>query len=528
MADKFHELMSRWQSISKRATWDSHWQELAEQMLPGAAQFTGGFVEGEKRTKAIYDGTPRIAARGLVSAIGGILRPRNATWLTIKAADPDLNKIGEAKEWLEQATEIQRTEMYRPRARFVQATGETDRSLVVFGTGCLFTAENRDLSGLRYQAFPLARSYIAEDGDGAITTFYASLDLTVRQAEHVYGHDKLGPALKELSKNKGGDTHAGLVIAVQRRAERNPRMSNNLNMEFSFAVLDTKSEILIDEGGFPEFPFSVPRWDTISGETYGRSPGMLALPDANTLQQQGKTNLRAGHLSVEPPMMMPDSGIARGRYMIPGKTLYYNAAKLGNLGLRDPIRPLATGSNLPWGREMQSDTRDQIFAAFFRNVFNLPVGGPQMTATEIIERKEEFIREIGSVFGRLETDYTAPIVERSFGLLARAGKFPPPPRILSDQDIRFEYESPIEATRKQIEVLAMQTAREAVAPLIAADPTLLDNYDGDQIVRDSTEASGAPTKWLRSIEDRDARRKQREERAQAAADAQAAAEGDAA
>ena len=77
-----------------------------------------------------------------------------------------------------------------------------------------------------------------------------------------------------------------------------------------------------------------------------------------------------------------------------------------------PIGVLDTSRGLPVSRDIQRDTRELIEAAFFKNVFNLPVDGPEMTATEIVQRREEFIRAIGPVFGRLESDYTAPMVER--------------------------------------------------------------------------------------------------------------------
>ena len=224
---------------------------------------------------------------------------------------------------------------------------------------------------------------------------------------------------------------------------------------------------------------------------------MLALPDSRTLQQQGKTILKAGHMAVEPPLMAPHESIVRGPSLVPGGITYYNAAAMRNAGLRDPIRPLFTGAQIPLAREMQADVREQIFAAFFRNVLNLPTDGPAMTATEVVERKEEFVRTIGPVFGRLEADYMAPMVERAFGILLRQGKFPPPPEELQGQEISFEFASPVEKVRRQLDTMNAVRTIEMIAPFVQADPAIMDNFNGDEIARDAAEFNSMPASWLK-------------------------------
>ncbi|MCK4867079.1 MAG: hypothetical protein KAT39_03440, partial [Alphaproteobacteria bacterium] len=186
-----------------------------------------------------------------------------------------------------------------------------------------------------------------------------------------------------------------------------------------------------------------------------------------------------------------------GPSLVPGGITYYNAAAMRNAGLRDPIRPLFTGAQIPLAREMQADVREQIFAAFFRNVLNLPTDGPAMTATEVVERKEEFVRTIGPVFGRLEADYMAPMVERAFGILLRQGKFPPPPEELQGQEISFEFASPVEKVRRQLDTMNAVRTIEMIAPFVQADPAIMDNFNGDEIARDAAEFNSMPASWLK-------------------------------
>ena len=489
-----------------RRVWDSHFQELAEVLWPGMASFTRRGAPGEKRTGGIYDGTPMLAVRGLVSAIDGMLKPKSSKWISIRAADDELNEIDAAKAWLEQATDIMFREFYRPRARFIQASGETDRSLVVLGSGALFVTEPRDLNGLMFRSLSLRDSFFVENADGTVDTLYWRSEWPAYKAEQMWGRERLGEETRRALEERQGDRTFRFLQVIRPRNKREPDRRDALNMPFEYLAIDVASGHLIEESGFREWPFATPRWDTESGETYGRSPGMLALPDSRTLQSQGKTILKAGHMAVEPPLMAPHESIVRGPSLVPGGITYYNAAALRNAGLRDPIRPLFTGAQIPLAREMQQDVREQVFAAFFRNVLNLPVNGPAMTATEVVERKEEFVRTIGPVFGRLEADYMAPMVERAFGILLRQGKFPQPPEELMGREVRFEFASPVEKVRRQIDTMNAVRTVEMIAPFIQADPSIMDNFNGDEIARDAAEFNSMPQRWLKPRQEVEARR----------------------
>ena len=491
-----------------RRVWDSHFQDLADVLWPGLASITRQSTPGEKRTGNIYDGTPMLAVRGLVSAIDGMLKPKTSRWMSIRAASDEINEIDAAKTWLEQATDVMFREFYRPRARFIQASGETDRSLVVLGSGTVFVTESRDMNGLLFRSLPLRDTFYVENADGVIDSLYWRTSWPAHKAEQVWGREKLGPETRRALEEKRGDTEFKFLQVIRPRDEREPGRRDATQMAYQYLAIDVASAHVIEESGFEEWPFATPRWDTESGETYGRSPGMLSLPDSRTLQQQGKTILKAGHMAVEPPLMAPHESIVRGPSLVPGGITYYNAAALRASGLRDPIRPLFTGAQIPLAREMQQDVREQIFAAFFRNVLNLPVNGPAMTATEIIERKEEFVRTIGPVFGRLEADYMAPMVERAFGILLRQGKFPPPPEEIQGQEIRFEFASPVEKVRRQIDTMNAVRTIEMIAPFVQADPAIMDNFNGDEIARDAAQFNSMPQSWLNPKDQVKAKREQ--------------------
>ncbi|MEQ8193820.1 MAG: portal protein [Rhodospirillales bacterium] len=510
------DILQRHKSIkSGRRPWEGHWQSLAEVMHPRRADFTGAQAEGERRTERIYDGTPMLARRSLSAALDGLLKPKTSRWFRIKPGDEDLSARDDVKAWLEAAEEREFAALYNPRARFIQASGEVDDDLVTFGTGCLFIGEAPELGRLSFRSIHLRNVCPAENEAGEIDTVFIEMRLSARQAAQRYGEENLGEKTKEALKepNAKPDEKFTFLWAVMPRAERDTRKRTNVQLPFASVVIDVDSEHTVSESGFHEFPFAIPRWDTASGELFGRSPGMIALADANTLQAQAKTLLVAGQKAVDPPLLAADDSVIGTMRTFPGGVSYFDVDVARELG-RPPIIPLQTGANVPLGREMQNDTRDQIWQAFFRNVLQLPTEGPRMTATEVLERKEEFVRTIGPVFGRLEADYIARVAERAFNVMLRARAFGPMPDALQESSVRFEYASPVQQARKQIEAAGMARSFELLAPLAQVQPDIWDNFDGDAIARDTPDVFGVPQRWLRKAEERDTLRRTRAQGAQ--------------
>lgn len=506
-------VVDRFNSMKReRSVWDDHFERLAELFLPRAMGFVSQRQEGERRNDERYDSVPMLAARGLATAIDGLLKPKADRWFSIRGQDEALNEMDVAKQWFRDTEDRMFATIYARRARFQQATGETDQDLVVLGTACLFIGLAADQRSLLFKAMPMANTFVGRNGEGQIDHIIVRQRMSARQAAARFGESNIGARAQEALRGPGAkpDEMFTYIHAVLPRDDRDARRIDFLNMPFAQVWIELESEHRIAEGGFQEFPYAVPVWESAAGETYGRSAAMLALADANTAQAMAKTLLAAAQTVVDPPLAIAQEAVPFAR-MFPGGQTFYDVEVARQLG-RIPIEPINTGGNIPVGREMQNDTRDQIWAAFFRNVLNLPTDGPQMTATEVIERKQEFIRTIGPVFGRLESDYIGVIVDRVYNLMARAGAFAEPPEEIAEAPIEFEYRSPIERARKEIEAASAARAAELLAPYAEADPTVLDNVNRDKLTRDIFEGVGAPPDWLLSP---DRVQSLREQRAQA-------------
>ena len=521
MPERIDEIIERWRRVSgDKSRWHPHYDDLARVLLPRRLGFASTTIEGERRTDDIYDGTPMQSARALANAIGGMLRPGGLPDVEMQADDDAINQSEEALTWFADSERRLAAAFNNPKARFRQSSGEIDADLVVFGTAALFVGATQ--SRLKFRAVALKDATPQFDEDGAPDGMYLKRSMPARHLRDRFGEGRLSERTREILK-RTPEQKIDILHAVLPRADGRADALFSRNLPYSDLWIEIEAKHELSQAGYHELPFIVPRWDTSSGEDMGRSPGMIALPDSDTLQAMGETILIAGQRAADPPLAVPNDGVFDAANTFPGGLTYYDVetatAMRGN-----PFFPIESGMSLPISRDMQADIREQVRAAFFRNVLNLPIDGPQMTATEIIERKEEFIRELGPIFGRLETDYTAPMVERAFMLMLRAGGFLPIPQVLSEQNIRFEYESPVKRIRQQIEAAAARMWAMELFEMGQIRPEAIDLVNVDALGRFSADALGIPKQIVNSAETVEGIRAARQEAMQAQQDQMAVAQ----
>jgi hypothetical protein len=509
----------------RKAPWLEYWQQLGDILLPNKADFTRAARTARARTDIIYDGTPRLAAQSLANTVDGLTMPKTNRWFWLTMDDPEIAELDEVKFWLDDTAERMWAAVYRKAARFIQRTAETTTSLVVFGTAAMFIGERRDMSGLMFKSFHLRDFAIDENADGQTDRFKVDEHLKPSQAIGKWGEENMHPEVMKLAKDsKHANTDLCFTQIILPSDDYDADKLDTRGMPFKSCVIDVKHEHEVTRSGFHEFPVAIPRWETAPDELYGRSPGMMALPDAKTLQAMGKTLLIAGQKAVDPPTWAYNEAVISPIRTYPGGHITLDGTAAQSLGGGAPIGVLEMGKNMPLGLDMQVAVRQQVEAAFFKNLFTLPDDTRMRTATEILARKEEYQRTIGPVFGRMESDYVGFIVERVFNIMHRAGQFLPFPELPDDREVRlrFEYLSPIQQARKQTELAAFGQSLMVLEPLAAVQPEILDNFDGDEIARDLPMAGGFTQKWLRPKEQVEERRAQRAQQAELAQAAEAA------
>ena len=145
---------------------------------------------------------------------------------------------------------------------------------------------------------------------------------------------------------------------------------------------------------------------------------------------------------------------------------------------------------------MEQQRRDSIREVFYVNQLQLQQG-PQMTATEVIQRNEEKMRLLGPVLGRLQSELLKPLIDRAFNILLRKEQFIPAPEFLSGQDIEIEYVSPLAKAQKSSELSSITRVIEILGSLANVAP-VFDYINFDALVKHVANIVGVPQKILKT------------------------------
>jgi hypothetical protein len=138
--------------------------------------------------------------------------------------------------------------------------------------------------------------------------------------------------------------------------------------------------------------------------------------------------------------------------------------------------------------------------------------GPQMTATEVVQRNEEKMRLLGPVLGRLQSELLRPMIDRTFAILLRKKLFKPAPEFLAGQDIQIEYVSPLAKAQRASELQSIMRAIEIFGSLANVSP-VFDHINIDNLVTHLAEIVGVPAKVLNSKSEVNAIRQQKQQQA---------------
>jgi hypothetical protein len=486
---------------SQRQNWEAHWQEVADYMMPRKADVTKTRSKGDKRTELIFDSSPLQALELLAASLHGMLTNPSTPWFTLRFKEEDMDGEDEAKEWLESATDV----MYAAfnRSNFQQEIFELYHDLITFGTAAMFIDEDEE-DLLKFSTRHINEMYIAENDKGKIDTIFRKFKLSARSAYQKFGDKASANILMKNQKDPYEEVE--ILHVVYPRSDFNPKKQDKSNMPYASVYMDYASGDELSVSGYKEFPFVVPRYLKASHEIYGRSPAMTALPDVKMLNEMSKTTIKAAQKQVDPPLLVPDDGFILPVRTVPGGLNFYRA------GTRDRIEPLNIGANNPLGLNMEEQRRNAIRDVFYVNQLMMQQG-PQMTATEVIQRNEEKMRLLGPVLGRLQSELLKPLIDRAFNILLRKNQFRPAPDFLAGKDIEIEYVSPLAKAQKSTELQSIMRAIEIMGSLSNVAP-VFDHINMDKLVRHLADIVGVPQKILKPQSQLNAERQQKEQQQQ--------------
>lgn len=489
---------------AERGTWEAHWQEIVDYTLPRKDQITQKTTSGEKKDYKVYDTTAPHALEVLASGLHTMLTNPSVLWFGLQTGIDEIDKRDDVRKWLQKSVNVINNILNK--SNFQQQIHEVYIDICSIGT-CLLAIEEDDENDVCFTSIQVSNSLLSESAKRKVDTIYRIIEYTGPQLIEKYGEGSFEADFIEVLKRDPLKKHE-VIHAIYPNNSFNPFKSKLNKFPFSSVHVLREKKRVIREGGFETFPYAAPRWTKESNEIYGRSPAMKALPDTKLLNEIKRTVIVAKQKSIDPPLQAPDEGVVLPLKINPGAINYYRA------GTNDRIEPLFSGFDSNGAEEFMAQIRMQIREAFFIDQLQLQEG-PQMTATEVMQRTEEKLRVMGPILGRLHDELLKPIIDRVFYIAFKRGRLPKDmPEILKGQNLEVQYASMISRSQKASEADNINRVFNMLGPLMQISPNIVDNFDFDEVARHFSRLFNMPQNLLVDEDDVDSTREVKAQMAQ--------------
>ncbi len=514
-----------------RYSWWTHWRELADYFLPRRYKWIvtpNQMARGSPINQHILDSTGVICARNLASGLVSGKSSPTRPWFKLRVGTVDSTTTSPVSLWLGECERI--LYLIFAESNFYNSIAQFYFDLVIFGTASMLIYE--DYENVINCINPCAGEYYIDiDGKYRPTIFYREFTMTVSAVVNEFGYDHCSISIRSLYDDPGGaNLTRELIVAHSLEPNDDGRAG-----EFGFADRFAFRELYWEWGGsaspqgsnyqpqgflrrrgYFDMPNITCRWDIVSNDPYGRSPGMDALPDQKQVQLETRRKAQAIDKMVNPPLVADVQLKNQPASLLPGGMTYVagftTSGKPGIASIYD--------SKFPVADIMQDllEAKQRLAKIFFNDVLMTASQyetRSNVTAVEWDMRKSESLVALGPALDRIDNEGLGPILDRVFGIAARAGILPPAPAKIAGQMINVEYVSMLQQAQRAAASGGIERLLSLAGNLLAAKPDIMDNIDTDYALDKYSALLNNDPKIIKSPEDVMAIRQDRAQQMQA-------------
>lgn len=467
--------------LTERSTWDAHWREISDYLLPRSGRFlTTERNKGTKRHNLIYDSSAtkalRVLGAGMQSGATSPARP----WFRLGTNDSDLMEYAPVKVWLSQCTSIMlsifsKSNTYRTLHQLYEELG-------AFGTGATVMLDDFD-TGIHHYPMTIGEYCLSLDYKGRVNTLYHEYERKVWEVVEEFGLENCSLTVRNHYDNGNYDIPVLLCHFIEPRPPGERKAGSPLAKHMAFRSCTYErgqpGDKLLRDSGMRFFRGLAPRWQLTPGDTYGSSPGMEALGDIKQLQHQQLRKAEGIDYQTKPPLQVPLSAKNQDVNRLPGGVSFIDMAGVGS-GVKSLFESRVDLSHLL--ADIQ-DVRQRVREVFYTDMF-LMISASQYdnrrTATEVAELHEEKLLMLGPVLERLHNELLDPKTSMVFSRALETGTLPPPPEELQGQEINVEYVSVLAQAQRAVSTGGVDRFVMNLGQLATMKPEVMDKLDADK------------------------------------------------
>jgi hypothetical protein len=444
-SDKATELLKKYKEAQGiKDYWKDRFEEAYEYCLPNRESFYDE-SPGQRRTDKIFDETAVVGVQEFASRLQAGITPTFARWADFQAGSEipkeqkpqinlDLDKI------TEYVFELLQT------SNFNQEIHEAFMDLAI-GTGVLLVEEGDAINPIKFTSIPLTKVCLMNGPDGKIDTVYRTRYCKPEEILILYPKAILPENFDPLKQKK----QIKIIEAVYKIHKPNVE-------EFKLCVfMEDPKHVLFEEEykGEGSNPYLVFRWNKASGEVYGRGPVFNAMSAIKTCNLTIELILQNAQMSVSGVYTYEDDGVINpdNISLVPGSLIPVAPGSRG-------LTPIQAASNFDVAQLVLNDMRANIKKALYMEALGKPEGTP-MTATEVSERMADLSRQIGSSFGRLQSELINPLLRRIIRILSKQGRIEIPK--VNGREVKIAPRSPLAQAQHLQDVADVSRFNEIIA-----------------------------------------------------------------
>lgn len=529
-----HQYLDRFRELeTEKQPWLIHYEALAEILLTRKMYFTRVMVPGQFLQADVFDNTAQFAAGLFGSVCLSMMWPDASRTFSIEPVE-ELKGLPGVEKYFRWVTKQMHRALDNPKAGVQTALAEHFLDQGIFGTSGIAVMEGPDddpSCPVVWDSWGVKSMCLAETAEGRVDTVYYRKSFTVRQLVLEYSKpgDKIPPKVQELyDARKFTDRIDVLVVIEPKKADKTK--SGQAAMSVRTVHIAEEYGYKMREGAFEEMFVFVGRMYKSIDEVYGRSPGMIALPDAQSLNALTEAVLVAAEKQLDPPLGLLDSGRLGGGVVDTSASALTVFNSSGRMGDEKPIFPLYTVGELNSAKDQQDQLKGKIMSAYLLDRLLDLNNNTQMTAYETSVRDRKTSQAVGGIFSRQETEVLTPAIERTFNVQFRKGylglvnegpgaelrkkwakvkggvQMVVPQAVVEAYKLGLDvfevkYISPAKRFQQAEKLQGLMTAGDTLAAMAPVLPGVMDNVDADDYAHQVFTLNGAPMSPLRTKDD---------------------------
>lgn len=480
---------------SKRSNFSNQYEELTTFFLPDRGQITSISSSGTANDPRYVHPANLEVAEKLTSRLISDLTDLALNKMVIVPITDEVGEIDEVKRWCDNVARKLRAIFMNSHTGFQSHNATATADAVVYGTANIAVIEQDMYPYISFKSKHIGRYFVDQDHNNKVDTIVEELKLSVRNIINQFGYENVSSEMRDEYKEEP-DCEESIIRVVMPSEDSQIHFGIKEPGNYTLVYVEAETGHVIASYGYTYLPDTVFRWNLKTGEVYGRSPAMTALPYARQLTALSVLENQAYQLAFKPIMLATDDGVLPKTRFVPGQFL---PGTIDETTGQRKIDYLAPVSDLNAFRVKEQSLLGLLEKVFY--VEQLPDNkNVRMTELEVQARLSQ-LRSLSPNISRIIGEYLSEVCKKVYHILEKKKLIPTIPDVLKDKQLKFDFMGSLTKSYKVSELEAIQQTYNFMTAAAQYDQTIPQHFDHNKAVRHFAEIAGAPLSIIRDAEE---------------------------